>query len=57
VVILGFALLGLCIWFYSDWSLLTLSLLYASHGVVAKLWSIIKPRRQLPSDVELSHHS
>jgi CDP-diacylglycerol--serine O-phosphatidyltransferase len=57
VVILGFALLGLAIWFYSTWSLLTLSLLYASHGVVAKLWSIIKPRRALPSDVELSHHS
>jgi CDP-diacylglycerol--serine O-phosphatidyltransferase len=57
VVILGFALLGLAIWLYSTWSLLALSLLYASHGVVGKLWSIIKPRRQLPSDVELTHHS
>ncbi|MBI3652354.1 MAG: CDP-diacylglycerol--serine O-phosphatidyltransferase [Acidobacteria bacterium] len=57
VVILGFALLGLVIWFYSTWSLLALSLLYASHGVIAKLWSLVKPRRSLSSDVELSHHS
>src|ERR1051325_6003212 len=60
VVILGFALLGLCIWFYSTWSLLALSLLYASHGVAFKLWSMIKPRRTYPSDasdVELTHHS
>lgn len=57
VVILGFAVLGLCIWLYSTWSLLALSLLYTSHGVISKLWSMVKPRRAATSDVELSHHS
>jgi CDP-diacylglycerol---serine O-phosphatidyltransferase len=56
MVILGFVGLGLCIWFYSTWSLLALSLIYTSHGVVSKLWSMVKPRRSVASDVELSHH-
>jgi CDP-diacylglycerol---serine O-phosphatidyltransferase len=56
VVVLGFVGLGLCIWFYSTWSLLALSLLYTSHGVISKLWSLVKPRRAMASDVELSHH-
>jgi CDP-diacylglycerol--serine O-phosphatidyltransferase len=52
VVILGFVVLGLCIWFYSTWSLLALSLLYTSHGVISKLWSMVKPRRAEISDSE-----
>jgi CDP-diacylglycerol--serine O-phosphatidyltransferase len=56
-VVLGFVMVGLCIWFYSTWSLLALSLMYTSHGVISKLWSLVKPRRALAADVELSHHS
>ncbi len=52
VVLLGMVIVGLCIWFWSDWSLLILATIYVSHGVVLKLWSYIKPRRQ--EDAELS---
>jgi CDP-diacylglycerol--serine O-phosphatidyltransferase len=45
ILILGIALVVLAIWFYSQWSLLIISTLYASHGLIAKFWSIIKPRR------------
>jgi CDP-diacylglycerol--serine O-phosphatidyltransferase len=56
VLILGIALVVLAIWFYSQWSLLILATIYTSHGVLAKLWSMIKPRRapaQEHSDLEL----
>lgn len=33
------------IWFYSRWSLLILATVYAAHGVVGKLWGMLKPRR------------
>ena len=45
VLILCIALLVLAIWFYSQWSLLVISTLYASHGLIAKFWSMVKPRR------------
>jgi CDP-diacylglycerol--serine O-phosphatidyltransferase len=45
ILILGIALVVLAIWFYSQWSLLIISTLYASHGLVAKFVSLIKPRR------------
>jgi CDP-diacylglycerol--serine O-phosphatidyltransferase len=44
VLILGIALVVLAIWFYSQWSLLIISTLYASHGLIAKFWSMVKPR-------------
>ena len=54
-LIIALALIGLAIWFYSQWALLILSTLYVSHGIVGKLWSLIKPRRaNAPSsDIEL----
>ncbi len=50
VMILGFVLMGLCIWFWSQVTLLILASLYAAHGVAGKLWSMIKPKR---SDAEI----
>jgi CDP-diacylglycerol---serine O-phosphatidyltransferase len=45
ILILGIALVVVAIWFYSQWSLLIISTLYASHGLIAKFWSMVKPRR------------
>ncbi|MEW6130709.1 MAG: CDP-diacylglycerol--serine O-phosphatidyltransferase [Acidobacteriota bacterium] len=53
VVILGFVLVGLCIWFWSQVTLLILASLYASHGVAGKLWSLIKPKHG-DAEIELS---
>ena len=44
IIVLGLALLGVTIWFYSRYALLVLATVYASHGVVGKLWSLVKPR-------------
>ncbi|MFP5262776.1 MAG: CDP-diacylglycerol--serine O-phosphatidyltransferase [Blastocatellia bacterium] len=57
ILIIALALIGLAIWFYSQWTLLILSTLYVSHGIVGKLWSLAKPRRTLapPSELELEH--
>ena len=44
IIVLGLALLGVTIWFYSRYALLIIATVYASHGVVGKLWSVIKPR-------------
>lgn len=52
-VILAMVLLGLSIFLYSRWSLLALSVIYASHGVVLKLWSWVRPKRTAETD--LSH--
>ena len=56
-LIIALALIGLAIWFYSQWTLLILSTLYVSHGIVGKLWSLIKPRRAnaSTSEIELDH--
>jgi CDP-diacylglycerol--serine O-phosphatidyltransferase len=53
ILIIALALVGLAIWFYSQWTLLVLSTLYVSHGIVGKLWSLIKPRRTIASTPEL----
>jgi len=44
-LVLAIALVGLAIWFYSRWALLIISTLYVSHGIIGKLWSLVKPRR------------
>ncbi len=45
ILIIGLALVVVLIWFYSRWFLLIISTVYVSHGVLAKLWSLVKPRR------------
>lgn len=45
ILIIGLALFVTLIWFYSRWVLLILATLYASHGVIAKVWSLLRPRR------------
>jgi hypothetical protein len=44
-LIIGLALVAMLIWFYSRYFLLAIATAYASHGVIMKLWSLIKPRR------------
>ncbi|HYV06637.1 MAG TPA: CDP-diacylglycerol--serine O-phosphatidyltransferase [Blastocatellia bacterium] len=53
IIVLGFALAGVTVWFYSRYALLILATVYASHGVVAKLWSLVKPRRASADHSEL----
>ncbi len=50
-LILAITLLGLCIWFYSEWSLLIIATIYSTHGLIAKLWSFVRPR---PASAESS---
>ena len=45
ILIIGLALVVILIWFYSQWVLLIISTIYVSHGLLAKLWSLVKPRR------------
>jgi CDP-diacylglycerol---serine O-phosphatidyltransferase len=45
ILIIGLALVVILIWFYSRWVLLAVSTVYVSHGLVAKIWSLAKPRR------------
>jgi CDP-diacylglycerol---serine O-phosphatidyltransferase len=52
-LIIALALIGLAIWFYSQWTLLILSTLYVSHGILGKLWSLIKPRRTVAATTEV----
>src|SRR5262245_56785023 len=56
LLIIGLALVVTLIWFYSQWFLLIIATAYASHGVVAKLWSLMKPRHSSERD-ELSLES
>ncbi|HKP88290.1 MAG TPA: CDP-diacylglycerol--serine O-phosphatidyltransferase [Blastocatellia bacterium] len=57
-LILAIALVVLAIWFQSRWTLLIISTLYVSHGVVGKLWSLVKPRRSSAElDVDRSERS
>jgi CDP-diacylglycerol---serine O-phosphatidyltransferase len=54
VLILALALVGLLVWFYSRWMLLLVSTLYVAHGIVGKLWSLVRTRRHAaPSEFEL----
>jgi CDP-diacylglycerol--serine O-phosphatidyltransferase len=49
VIVLALALIVMVIWFYSEWALLVIATIYASHGVVAKIWSLLRPRRSSES--------
>ena len=53
VLIVSLAIFVMAIWFYSQWSLLVMATIYASHGVVAKLWSIIRPRHAATDHAKL----
>lgn len=44
ILVLGLALFGVTVWFYSRYALLIIATVYASHGVAGKLWSLIKPK-------------
>jgi CDP-diacylglycerol--serine O-phosphatidyltransferase len=44
VLVVSLALVVMAIWFYSTWTLLVMATIYASHGVVARLWSMVRPR-------------
>jgi CDP-diacylglycerol--serine O-phosphatidyltransferase len=52
ILVMTIALLITAIWFNSQYTLLILSTLYASHGVIGKLWSMIKPRRDTEIELE-----
>ena len=55
VLVLAFALIGLLIWFYSRWTLLIVATLYVAHGIVAKIWSLLRAHRGVsPSELEVS---
>ena len=53
ILIIGLALFVTLVWFYSRWVLLILATVYAAHGVIAKVWSLLRPRRAPRGDVEL----
>jgi CDP-diacylglycerol---serine O-phosphatidyltransferase len=53
ILIIGLALLVILIWFYSRWVLLIISTMYVSYGVLAKLWSLLKPRRAGDAHAEI----
>ena len=59
ILISGLALFVTLIWFYSRWVLLILATVYASHGVIAKVWSLLRPRRAPAGrgDIELDTKS
>lgn len=53
ILIIGLAMVVILIWFYSQWVLLIISTVYVSHGVLAKLWSLLKPRRAAEGHPEI----
>ncbi len=48
VLILALALAGLLIWFKSGPTLLIVSTVYVAHGIVSKLWSLVRVHRHTP---------
>lgn len=51
VLFLALTLLVLAIWLYSRWFLLGLAVLYVAHGVIGKIWGMLRPRhKELESD-------
>lgn len=56
IIVIVLALCVVLIWFYSQWFLLIIAIAYASHGIVAKLWSLARPRRA-PDRHELEFES
>jgi CDP-diacylglycerol---serine O-phosphatidyltransferase len=57
ILILAIALVVLAVWFQSQWTLLIISTVYVSHGVIGKLWSLAKPRRAAELDLDRSERS
>lgn len=57
LLIVFIAVLVLAIWLYSEWSLLLIAGVYALHGVAAKLWSMVKPRRKPADGAEMEGES
>jgi CDP-diacylglycerol--serine O-phosphatidyltransferase len=53
IIITLLALVVLAIWFYSRWTVLIIAIIYASHGVLGKLWSLVRPRRASAEHSEL----
>ena len=54
IIIIVLALVVTLIWFWSQWVLLILASAYASLGVLAKLWSLVKPRHSAErSEIEV----
>ncbi|MEW6209532.1 MAG: CDP-diacylglycerol--serine O-phosphatidyltransferase [Acidobacteriota bacterium] len=53
VLILVIALMVMLVWFYSQWALLVMAVFYSSHGVILKLWAMIRPRRAEAAELEL----
>jgi CDP-diacylglycerol---serine O-phosphatidyltransferase len=53
ILIVGLALVAALMWLNSQWFLLIVSTIYASHGVIMKLWSLLKPRRSEAEHGEL----
>jgi len=52
ILIIALALVVTLIWFYSRWVLLIMACSYALNGIVAKLWSLIRPRHADRADIE-----
>ena len=40
------ALVVISIWFFSRWTLLLLATLYVAHGLVGKLWGLLRWRKR-----------
>jgi CDP-diacylglycerol---serine O-phosphatidyltransferase len=57
VLILALALAGLLIWFASGPTLLVVSTVYVAHGILGKLWSLVRVRRSAtPAELELDRN-
>ena len=57
VLVLAMALAGLLIWFASGPTLLIVSTVYVAHGIIGKLWSLVRVRRSTtPAEFELDRN-
>lgn len=57
VLVLAMALAGLLIWFASGPTLLIVSTVYVAHGIIGKLWSLVRVRRSTtPAELELDRN-
>ena len=57
ILIIVLALVVTLTWFYSQWFLLVCAVAYASYGVLAKLWSLLRLRRPAPEHPEIGIES
>ena len=53
ILIIALALVVTLIWFYSRWVLLIMACSYALNGIVAKLWSLVRPRHADRAELEI----